>query len=250
MQELSTIADVVAASDADPQCTWAAQGLQAYGRAWEHDGSVAVACPQLCGRDRIVVRGAAAAAIRLAREAIDALGPSFVLIGDPPLMGGLLARMRWLEPYSCFGWMDSTKRPRHQRVHAVRWLARKEWHAASELLDVATPTEFVRPWLPGIRRWAGICDAQGRLTCTMADAWSVPGLGFMAGLAVLPRARGYGQGRDVTTFVLEALLAAHGRAAMMTPDCDSEGAKVLARLGMSGRRQQILRVRSAGSVAS
>lgn len=257
MQELSTVADVVAASGADPQCTWAAQGLQACGRAWEDEGAVAVACPQLCGRDRIVVRGAVAAAVRLAREAIDALGPSFVLVGDPPLMGGLLARLRWLEPCSFFGWMDSTNRPRHERVHSVRWLARREWQAASEVLeaarevpDAAAPPDYVRPWLPGIRRWAGITDAQGRLTCTMADAWSVPGLGFMAGLAVLPHARGYGQGRDVTTFVLEALLAAHGRAALMTADCDSDAGQILAKLGMSGRQQQVLRVRSAGSVAS
>ncbi len=257
MQELNTIADVVTASDADPQCTWTAQGLHVGGRAWEHEGAVAVACPQLYGRDRIVVRGVAAVAVRLVREAIDALGPSFVLIGDPPLMGGLLARMRWLEPGCHFGWMDSTKRPRHQRVHSVRWLARKEWQAASDVLDAvseeedvaAAPPDYVRPWLPGIRRWAGITDAQGRLTCTAADAWSVPGLGFMAGLAVLPRARGYGQGRDMTTFVLEALLAAHGRAALMTADCDSEAGRILARLGMSGRQQQILRVKSAESVA-
>ncbi len=247
MQELSTVADVVAASDADPQCTWAAQGLHGDGRAWEHDGGVAVACPRLCGQDRIVVRGAAAAAVRLVREAIDALGPGFVLIGDPPLMGGLLARMRWLEPSSFFGWMDSTKRPRHQRVHSVRWLARGEWHAASEVLDAAAHSELVRPWLPGIRRWAGITDAQGRLTCTAADAWSVPGLGFMAGLAVLPEARGFGQGRDMVTFVLEALLAVNGRAALMTDDIDSTESRIIANLGLSGRQQQILRVKSAGA---
>jgi GNAT superfamily N-acetyltransferase len=249
MHELSTVADVVTASGADPQCTWAAQGLHSGGRAWEHEGAVAVACPQLCGRDRIVVRGAAAAAVRLVREAIDALGPSFVLIGDPPLMGALLVRTRWLEPGCFFGWMDSTKRPRHQRVHSVRWLARREWQAASEMLDVAAPTEYVRPWLPGIRRWAGIIDAHGHLTCTAADAWSVPGLGFIAGLAVHPEARGNGQGRDVTTFVLEALLAAHGRAALMTEDCDSTAGRILAKLGMSGRQQQILRVKSAESIA-
>jgi hypothetical protein len=249
MHELSTIADVIAASRADPQCTWTAQGLNAGGRAWEHEGAVAVACPQLCGRDRVVVRGAAAAAVRLVREAIDALGPSFVLIGDPPLMGGLLARMRWLEPSSFFGWMDGTKRPRHERVHLVRWLARREWHAANEVLDAASPWDCVRPWLPGIRRWAGITDAQGRLTCTLADAWSVPGLGFMAGLAVVPHARGFGQGRDATTFVLEALLAAHGRAAIMTSDCDSRAARVFATLGMSGRQQQVLRVKSAEALA-
>jgi hypothetical protein len=250
MHELSTVADVVAASGADPQCTWAAQGLHADGRAWEHEGAVAVACSRLCGLDRIVVRGAAAAAVRLVREAIDALGPSFVLIGDPPLMGGLLAGIRWLEHGSFFGWMDSTKRPWHQRVHSVRWLARGEWQAASDMIDVAAPAELVRPWLPGIRRWAGITDDQGRLTCTAADAWSVPGLGFMAGLAVLPEARGYGQGRDMTTFVLEALLAAHGRAALMTDDCDSRSGRIFAKLGMSGRQQQMLRVKSAAAHAS
>jgi hypothetical protein len=245
MQELRTIADVVSASGGDPQCLWAAQGLRSGGRAWEHEGGVAVGCPQLCGRNRIIVRGPLAAAMRLVREAIDALGPGFVVIGDPQVMGGLLTGTGWLEPLGFFGWMDGTKRPRHQRVHTVRWLARREWQAAHEVLSLAAPSYYARPWLPGVRRWAGISDARGRLTCTLADAWSVPGLGFMTGLAVLPHARRSGQGRDVTGFVLDAMLAAHGRAALMEWDCNSAAVRLYLKLGMSYRQQQMIRVKPA-----
>jgi ribosomal protein S18 acetylase RimI-like enzyme len=224
---------------------WAAQGLRAGGRAWEHDGAFAVGCPQLLGRNRIIVRGPVAAALRLVREAVDALGPGFVVIGDPPVMDGVLAQTSWLEPFRSFGWMDATKRPQHERVHRARWLARREWQAANEVLAAASPKYYARPWLPGIRRWAGISDARGRLTCTLADAWSVPGLGFMAGLAVLPHARRSGQGRDVTGFVLEALLAAHGRAALIEYECNPAALRLYAKLGMSYRHQQMIRVRAA-----
>jgi ribosomal protein S18 acetylase RimI-like enzyme len=246
MQQLCTIADVVAASDADPQCMWVAQGMHAGGQAWEHAGAVAVGCRALCGRDRIVVRGPAGAASRLVREAVDALGPSFMLIGDPPVMASLLAQVWWLEPLSFFAWMDGIKQTGHRRVHSVRWLARREWQAADEVLSAASPSAYVRPWVPGVRRWAGISDPGGRLTCTLADAWSTPSVGFMTGLAVLPQARRAGQGRDVCGFVLDALLASHGRAALMEWDWNVAAVRLYMQLGMSYRRQQMLRVKPAG----
>jgi ribosomal protein S18 acetylase RimI-like enzyme len=245
MQELSTLADVVSASGADPQCLWAAQGLADGGRAWEHAGALAVACRELCGRDRIVVRGPAAAASRLVREAIDALGPTFIAVGDPPVMEYLLDQLDWLQPNGYFGWMDGTKRPRFRPAHPVRWLARREWQAADDVVSLAAPDSYARPWLPGVRRWAGISDDLGQLTCTVADAWSTPGLGFLAGLAVLPEARRSGQGRDVCGFVLDALLAAHGRAALMVRDWNAAAVSLYSQLGMSYRHQQVLCVRPA-----
>lgn len=243
MKQLRSLGEVAEASRADPQCMWAAQGLTTGGAAWANGRAVAVGCPALSGRDRLVVRGPARDAASLVRAVIDSLGPSFVAIGDPQLMGALLARIGWLEHATYFRWMDSVSRPQHQPVHKVRWLARKEWQSADRVLSMALPDSFARPGLPGVGRWAGITDSTGKLTSIAADAWSAPGIGFLASVAVIPEARGAGQGRDVCAFVLDALLAAHGRVAVMAGDLDSDATSMYIKLGLSYRRQQMLRVK-------
>jgi hypothetical protein len=240
MQQLTSLADVVAASGADPQCIWAAQGLKNGGRAFEHGGGVAVACPALAGRDRVVVRGPAAAATRLVRTVIDELGPQCMIAGDPALMTGVAERLTWLEAGRRVGWMDGTRLSGHKPERPARWLARREWQDAEDVLSVATPHAHTRPWVPGVRRWAGISGPDGRLTCTAADAWSTPGVGFLAGVAVLPEALRTSQLGDVCAFVLSALLAAHGRAALMVAERDTAKIGLYTRLGMSFRLQQTL----------
>jgi ribosomal protein S18 acetylase RimI-like enzyme len=244
MKQLRSLGEVAEASGADPRCLWAAQGLLSGGAAWAVDGAVAVGCPALSGRDRLIIRGPVGPAARLLSAAIDTLGPGYVLIGDPPLMSELLARISWLEPRGCFGWMDGIRRPQHRAVHKARWLSRQEWHAADRVLNMAYPDSFARPGLPGVSRWAGICDESGRLTSIAADAWSAPGLGFVAGLAVVPAARGTGQGRDVCAFVLSSLIASHGRVAMMVRDWNEAAIAMYAGLGLTYRQQQVLGVRS------
>ena len=86
MQELRSLAEVAAACEGDPQCLWAAQGLRAGGRAWAGGGAIVVGCPALSARDRLIVRGPADEAAPLVRTALAALGPTFVPVGDPPLM--------------------------------------------------------------------------------------------------------------------------------------------------------------------
>jgi ribosomal protein S18 acetylase RimI-like enzyme len=245
IQQLRSRGEVAEASGADPQCMWAAQALLAGGAAWAAGGAVLVASPALCGRDRLIVRGPAAAAAGLVRAAVDAVGSSYVLIGDPPLMTALLARITWLEPRGFFGWMDSIRRPSCRPVHQARWLSRQEWGAADQVLTVAYPKSFARPGVPGVSRWAGITDVAGSLTGIAADAWSSPGLGFVAGLAVVPQARRTGQGRDVSAFVLKSLLAVHGRVAMMVQNSSESAIARYAELGLTYRNQQMLGVRSS-----
>jgi hypothetical protein len=240
MQQLTSLADVVAASGADPQCIWAAQGLRDGGRAFEHGGAVAVACPALAGRDRLVLRGPAAAAASLVHAVLDELGPQYVMSGDPALTAGLLDRLAWLAPGHRFGWMDCTQLAAHKPEHTARWLARLEWQDAAEVLGVASPHAHTRPGVPGVRRWAGIRGQDGTLTCTAADAWSTPGVGFLAGVAMLPEVRRTSQCSDVCAFVLAALLAAHGRAALMVAERDTAKIGLYTRLGMSLRLQQTL----------
>jgi ribosomal protein S18 acetylase RimI-like enzyme len=243
MQQLTSLADVVAASGADPQCIWAAQGLKDGGRAFEHGGAVAVACPALAGRDRLVLRGPAAGAVRLVRAMLDELGPQYVMVGDPALMAIVLDQLSSLELGHNVGWMDGTQLSAHKPEHTARWLARREWQEAAEVLSVATPRAHTRPGVAGVRRWAGISGRDGRLTCTAADAWSTPGVGFLAGVAVLPEAQQTSQGIDVCAFVLSALLAAHGRVALMVAERDTAKIRLYTRLGMSFRPQLTLWVR-------
>jgi ribosomal protein S18 acetylase RimI-like enzyme len=209
-----------------------------------------VACPALGGRDRLIVRGPAAAATSLVRAVLDALGPSYVLTGDPSLMTALLAGITWLEPRGFFGWMDCIRRPTCRPAHEARWLSRQEWSAADQLLSVAYPKSFARPGIPGVSRWAGITNLAGSLTSIAADAWSSPGLGFLAGLAVAPEARRTGQGRDVSAFVLKSLLAVHGRVGMMVQNSGEAAIARYAELGLTYRNQQVLGVRSGSSGTS
>lgn len=244
MQQLNTLPDVVAASGADPQCIWAAQGLQAGGYAWEHGGGVAVGCPGLSGRDRLVVRGPARAASVLVREAIAVLGPGYAPVGDPELMAALLDEVCWLAPGPCFGWMDGTEPPRHRPAHPVRWLARREWQAADDVLAVVFPRSGAKAKIPEVRRWAGIGAPGARLTCVAADAWSAPGVGFLAAVAVTPDARRSGQGRDACGFLLSALLAAYGRVALMVRPKNDAAVAMYKQLGLAYRPQQLLWVSS------
>jgi ribosomal protein S18 acetylase RimI-like enzyme len=246
LEQLHSRGAVAEVSGADPQCIWAAQGLLTGGAAWAMGGAVAVACPALCGRDRLIVRGPGAAAAALVRAVRDAIGPTYALIGDPLLMAALLANITWLEPRGFFGWMDCIRRPACRPVHEARWLSRQEWSAADQLLRVAYPKSFARPGVPGVSRWAGITDLAGSLTSIAADAWSSPGLGFVAGLAVVPAARRTGQGRDVTAFVLKSLMAMHGRVAMMVRNSDAATIAMYAQLGLTYRNQQMLGVGPGG----
>ncbi len=250
IQRIRSLEDVAEASAADPQCLWAAQGLLAGGAAWACEGAVVVGCPALSGLDRLIVRGAAEPAADLVLAAVESLGPGYVLIGDPPLMASLLDRFSWLESCGYFGWMDGISRPPRRPLHSVRWLSRQEWPSADRVLRVATPDSFARPGVPGVRRWAGITNAAGSVTSIAADAWSAPGLGFVAGLAVMPAARGVGQGRDVCAFVLDKLMTAHGRVAMMVRDWSEAAIAIYSELGLTYRHQQVLRVRSGGSASS
>jgi len=242
MQQLRTLGEVADASRADPQCMWAAQRLTAGGVAWADGGAVVVGCPALSGRDRLIVRGPPGAAAGLVRAAIEVLGPTFVPIGDPSLMASLLAQNSWLVPGNLFGWMDGVRLTRREASHKVRWLARQEWPDVGRVLGAAFPDSYARPGVADVRRWAGVMADSGWLTSIAADAWSTPGIGFLAGVAVLPEVRRAGQGRDVCAFVLDALLAARGRVALMVGNSNEAAIRMYVGLGLSYRLQQVLRV--------
>ncbi|GAA2839071.1 GNAT family N-acetyltransferase [Kribbella solani] len=73
-----------------------------------------------------------------------------------------------------------------------------------------------------------------------ADAWSAPEVGFLAGVATNPVARGKGLSRQVCGFATAELVKRHGRAALMV---DGDNAAVYERLGYTYRKVAAARLR-------
>jgi predicted GNAT family acetyltransferase len=84
-----------------------------------------------------------------------------------------------------------------------------------------------------VRRWAGARDARGDLVAVAADAWSAPEVGFLAAVATAPAARGRGFGAAVCAHVLRALVAEHGRAALMVDGWNGAAIRLYQRLGLT-----------------
>jgi GNAT superfamily N-acetyltransferase len=233
-RRLATGADLAAACGDDPLCMWAGQRLGSGGCAWELDGAVAVAGPDLSGRDRLALWGDPVSAARLAREVLAELGPSYRPLGPAGLICAVTAELGGLEATPEFAWMD-TVTPPPEATGSTGWLGPAEWPAASELIGLAFPDSYAKPGLPGVRRWAGLRDDTGRLIAVAADAWSAPTVGLLTGVAVHPQARGLGAGAAVCSFVLSALVADYGRAGLMVGCANTAAIRIYERLGMTGR---------------
>jgi predicted GNAT family acetyltransferase len=91
------------------------------------------------------------------------------------------------------------------------------------------------PGRSGVRRWAGVADESGALLSIAADAWSAPEVGFVAGVATLPAARGQGLSRQVCAFVTAELVKRHGRVGLMVDAANAAAISVYQRLGYTYR---------------
>ncbi|MEU8277070.1 GNAT family N-acetyltransferase [Microbispora bryophytorum] len=247
MRELVSEAEVVAASGDDDLVVWAAQGMRPGVRAWACGDAVAVASPAASRRDRLVVRGTAARLVPLVRHALAEAGPSYRPLGDAALIEQVVAAVPELEPAVGFSWMGTEKlAPPRQEVTvsegtypegSASWLADSAAPEVAALLAAANPGSYAVPGLPRVRRWAGVRDGEsGALLAVAADAWSAPTVGLLAGVATAVPARGRGLGERVCRFVASALLAEHGRAALMVDDWNRAAVVVYERLGFARRR--------------
>lgn len=251
MRELVSEAEVVAASGDDDLVVWAAQGMRPGVRAWAYADGVAVASPGASRRDRLVVRGTAAQVVPLVRHALAETGPSYRPLGDAALIDQVVEAMPELEPAVGFSWMGTEKLapPRQDatgqeamgregtgREGTASWLADSAAPEVAALLATANPGSYAVPGLPRVRRWAGVRDGSGALLAVAADAWSAPTVGLLAGVATAAPARGRGLGERVCRFVATALLAEHGRAALMVDDWNRAAVVVYERLGFARRR--------------
>lgn len=255
MIEILDHAELAAHCQGDTLCLWAAQGLTERSwadgslarrsRAWlSTDGTaLAVAGPDLSTRDRIAVRGRAAAAIPLVRAVLEVVGPAFRPLGDRDLIAAVVAGVPELAPAANFGWMDS-RSPVSVPLEPgpAYWLPEADLADVTALLRVSFPDSDAQPGAPGVERWAGVREEGGRLLAVTAAAWSAPDVGYLAGVAVHPEARGQGYGAAVCGFVLAEALARHAAAALMVDEQNRAAIQLYRGLGMSYRSLTAARV--------
>jgi GNAT superfamily N-acetyltransferase len=262
MREIGDYEEFATLCGDDTLCLWAAQGLDGRCRAWRSaDGrAVAVAAPALAARDRLVVRGPADAAVGLARDALDLIGPSYRPLGDRDLIGAVVDGVPRLAGVGSFGWMHcwrpaalpaapatARRLPGATRClpgtarrlpgaasclpGAARWLPGAALPEVAAFLEASFPASLAKPET-GAERWAGVRDQTGRLVATGTLAWSAPSVALLAGIAVHPQARGQGLGRGIAAFLLAEGLHRHEAAALMVDDRNHTARHLYRSLGL------------------
>lgn len=242
MREVSDLEELRGLCRSNLLCEWAAQGFaerrSGAARAWatEDDGAVAVACPSLATKDRVVVCGSVAAAASLIGLVLEEVGPSFRPIGEPDLIGRLadmieLPAGNSLQPGSPFGWMDR-RQPLDHTATDASWLGDDHFDEIKELLDLAHAAGDARPGDPDVDTWAGIRDDHGRLIATAALGWSAPTVGYVVGVAVDPDHRGQGLGERICRLVIDAAVTERGAVGLMVDEDNTAARRLYDKLGM------------------
>jgi len=231
VRKILTPADLVRASAGDPLIIWAAQGFDRGVQAWYDGDAVAVASPELSKRDRLAVAGPVDALARLSSRVLAEVGPTYRPFGEEQVIRGLAERVPGLEFAAAFGWMETVEIPVVTTTAA--WLDGED--GVEDLLTEAAPSSYAWPGRTGVRRWAALTGDAGELLSIAADAWSAPEVGFLAGVATRPVARGKGLSRQVCGFVTAELVKRHGRAALMVDGDNRAAIAVYRRLGYTYR---------------
>ncbi|MEV8377096.1 GNAT family N-acetyltransferase [Kribbella sp. NPDC056861] len=228
MDQISMAGELATRADGDLLMVWAGQGdLGGRSRAWYSGEAVVVASADLSKHDRLVVRGPMDELAPLVENALAELGPTYRPFGEEAVIRELVDRVPGLLLRATFGWMETTVAPSETTTAA--WQA--DAAGVDELLTLASPGSYAWPADPGVTRWAAITDEAGELLSIAADAWSAPDVGFLAGVATRPEARGRGLSRQVCAFVTAELVKRHGQAVLMVEETNEVAIGLYRKLG-------------------
>lgn len=214
--EVADAAALAHACEEDALVLWAAQTLRPGRRAWIAGDAVVVASPQLSNRNRVVVHGPATPVAALVESVLGQLGPSYRLLGPAALVAAVAERLPGLAVSGAFAWMETGPDlpvPAPDPERGATWLEPDAAPEIAEILERALPDSHAQPGVAGVRRWAGIRQAD-RLAAVAADAWSTPAVGFVSGVATRPALQGRGFGRAVVQFLLSAMRREHPRVGL------------------------------------
>ena len=211
---------------------WCGQGqLGGRVRAWYDGDAVAVVSPQLSQHDRLAVYGPVDELAGLVERVLAEVDASLRTFGDEELIRQLAERVPGLNFAAAFGWMHTATAP--SEVTTAAWLDSDA--GVEELLAEAAPESYAWPGRPGVRRWAGVTSEAGELLSIAADAWSAPEIGFLAGVATKPSARGQGLSRQVCAFATAELVKRYGQAGLMVHSYNAAAIAVYRKLGYTYR---------------
>ncbi len=222
VREVHEVTELARISADDPLVMWAAQGLRR-SRAWRLGDAVAVAAPDISRRDRLAVRGPADDLAPLVAHVLAEVGTSYRPFGEEAVVRELAERVPGVEFVASFGWMDCETTP--LTAGPVRWLGSDD--RVTALLEVAALAEG------------------NELLSVAADAWSARGVGFLAGVATAPAARGRGLSTVVCGFVTAELIARCGRVALMVDKGNESAISIYRRLGYTYRAVAAARATTA-----
>ncbi|WP_436527975.1 GNAT family N-acetyltransferase [Actinoplanes sp. HUAS TT8] len=218
---------------------WAAAADGA--RVWQRPGATVVSCADLAHWDRLVLSGDPDELAVLLRAVMPEVGPTFRPFGPEDLVAAVVARMPELAATARFAWMDTTEKV-VSPMNAVDspeepyWLGEDEWPEVEALLGDSFPDSYARPGAPGVRKWAGLRDVDGRLLAVAADAWSTGEIGFLAGVTTHPEARGRGLAARLCAFAADDLLAGRERVALIVDYANVAAVATYTKLGLELRR--------------
>jgi GNAT superfamily N-acetyltransferase len=222
-------------ADDDPLLVWAAQDMRGGARAWTLGDAAAVACRDVSRRDRLALRGSpgdVAELLRRIRPEVTGFNP----VADEALIDALTERLHGFHLVARFGWMDTTTPARVPVAREPRWLTGAEIAEVTALLAAEHPGSWAQPGASGVRRWAGLRDTAGVLQAVGADAWSVPEIGFIAGVATRARTRGQGLGTALCAFLTDELIKGRSRVALLVDNDNSGAVRIYRKLGYRLRR--------------
>ncbi|GIE07419.1 hypothetical protein Adu01nite_87690 [Paractinoplanes durhamensis] len=193
-----------------------------------------VACADLCRRDRLAIHGESAAVAALLRdEVLPDVGPTYRPFGGEDLVVDVVARLPELVVAGRFAWMDVTV-PVDRKI-AGRWLFDDELPDVAALLDDHFPESYARPGGNGVSRWAGLQGDDGRLLAVVADAWTTPAVGFLAGVTTRPDVRGRGLAQAVCAYVTNELICGRTRVALLADYGNAAAVTAFRKLGFDLR---------------